>query len=439
MKRASPFLTVLVFAAVAAAPALPVPVALQVDVSNPFLEAGRRQVTYLRVGLTGQVLARSTDRAPGNIAIVLDRSGSMQGEKIERAKEAALMAIDMLDERDIVSVLSYSDTVHVMVPATRVSDRYAIQNMIRRLQADGNTALFAGVSRGASELRKFLDRNRVNRVILLSDGLANVGPGSPGALGDLGASLKREGISVTTIGLGLGYNEDLMVRLARESDGNHAFVENSADLVRIFNREFNDILSVVAREVQIEIECRDGVRPVRLVGRDGRIVGDRVIAGINEIYGGQEKYFLLEVEVPEGDEGQSLEVARVRISYADPTSRNVASLTGVTSVSFTRSQAVVEENLDRDVMSNVVIQQATERNEKAVQLRDEGRIEEARALLLENAEELRKGAASLAAPELEAYGQANLEDAANLDDEAWEAQRKRMLESQHENRVQQSY
>ena len=199
MKRVSPLLPVLFFAAVTAAPAVSAPVALQVGLSNPFLEAGRPQVTYLRVGLTGQVLERSTDRAPGNIAIVLDRSGSMQGEKIERAKEAALLAIDMLDERDIVSVLSYSDTVQVMVPATRVSDRHAIRSMIRRVQADGNTALFAGVSRGAREVRKFLDRDRVNRVILLSDGLANVGPGSPGALGDLGASLKREGISVTTI------------------------------------------------------------------------------------------------------------------------------------------------------------------------------------------------------------------------------------------------
>jgi Ca-activated chloride channel family protein len=168
-------------------------------------------------------------------------------------------------------------------------------------------------------------------------------------------------------------------------------------------------------------------------------VGDRVFAGINEIYGGQEKYLLVEVEVPEGVEGQKLEVARVSISYADPASRELASLANATSVSFTGSRAVVEENLDRDVMSNVVIQKATERNEQAVQLRDEGRIEEARELLLENAQALSEGAAAFGAPELESYGRANLEDAANLDDEAWDARRKKMVDTQHENRVQQSY
>mgnify|MGYP003380095548 CR=1 FL=1 len=80
--------------------------------------------------------------------------------------------------------------------------------MVRRYS--GSTPLFAGVSQGAPELRKFLDKNRVNRVILLSDGQANVGPSSPNELGRLGLSLGKEGIAVTTIGLGLGYNEDLM-------------------------------------------------------------------------------------------------------------------------------------------------------------------------------------------------------------------------------------
>ena len=87
-------------------------------------------------------------------------------------------------------------------------------------------------------------------------------PDSPAALGDLGASLGKSGISVTTIGLGLGYNEDLMVRLAEKSDGNHAFVENSRDLSRIFEYEFGDILSVVAQDVKIKINCLPGVKPV---------------------------------------------------------------------------------------------------------------------------------------------------------------------------------
>ncbi len=414
------------------------PVALDVSLSNPYVVAGQGARVYLRISLTGAAADLGT-RTAGNVAIVLDRSGSMEGEKIERAKEAALLAVDMLDARDIVSVVTYSDTVHVLVPATRASDKERISSMIGRLRAGGSTALFAGVSRGADEVRKFLDRNRVNRVILLSDGLANVGPDTPGALADLGASLKKEGISVTTIGLGLGYNEDLMVRLAAESDGNHAFVESSRDLVRIFERELGDILSVVAREVRIEIRCADGVRPLRVVGREADIVGQRAYASLNELYGSQEKYLLLELEVPAGRAGEERDVATVDVAYADTASKSVDRVRGGASVRYTASREVADQNADRKVLSSVVIQQATEANDRAVQLRDEGRVDEARQLLMDNAKQLRESASALAAPELEAYGAANEADAKALDKADWDAQRKKMRSLQHANQTQQSY
>ncbi|MCP4121228.1 MAG: VWA domain-containing protein, partial [Bacteroidetes bacterium] len=209
-----------------------------------------------------------------------------------------------LDENDILSIITYSDYVEVLVPATKVSDKRYLKRQIATIQAGGSTALFAGVSKGADEIEKFFDENKVNRVILLSDGLANVGPESPAALGKLGSSLRRIGISVTTIGLGLGYNEDLMVRLAQESDGNHAFVENSRDLARIFEFEFGDILSVVAQNVEIEINCAKGVKPIRVLGRDADVIGNKVYTSLNQIYSNQEKYFLLEIETDSFTDGE---------------------------------------------------------------------------------------------------------------------------------------
>src|SRR5205085_8842601 len=130
----------------------------------------------------------------------------------------------------------------------RVGDGRRLEEAICSIEAGGNTALHGGVSRGAAEIRRHLDDGHyVNRIILLSDGLANVGPSTPEELGRLGTSLMKEGISVTTIGLGLGFNEDLMTRLAQRSDGNTYFVESSADLPRIFAAELGDVLNVVAR------------------------------------------------------------------------------------------------------------------------------------------------------------------------------------------------
>ncbi len=415
-------------------------VLLDVSLSNPYLLANSRSRTFLKIGLTGFRLVSERERTPANVAIVLDRSGSMEGEKIERAKEAAIMALGMLDERDIVSVITYSDTVSVLVPATRVSERGSLRRMIRSIYADGYTALFAGVSKGADEVSKFFERNKVNRVILLSDGLANVGPDSPAALGNLGASLGRAGISVTTIGLGLGYNEDLMVALARKSDGNHAFVENSRDLVRIFEYEFKDVLSVVAQDVEIEINCAEGIRPIRVVGREADIYGNRVVATINQLYSEQEKYLILEVEVLPHPIGTSFKAADVSIQYANMVSRQTDVLSGVATVVFTESKGTVDENVHKETAEAAVLQVATERSERAVELRDKGRVQEAKQLLDENVSYLRSNAEALGSAVLDDYSAKNEADSESLEsEEDWKVTRKKMRDQQFGNKSQQSY
>jgi Ca-activated chloride channel family protein len=402
-----------------------------VDLAHPVMTAGARQTTYLKVSLQGISAEKVRDRLPANIAIVLDRSGSMSGEKLRRAKEAAITAIEMLGPKDIVSVVAYDDQIRVLVPATRLSDRGQVYQAIRSLNAGNMTALFAGVSRGAAEVRKFLAANQVNRVILLSDGIANVGPSSPEALGALGASLIKEGVSVTTIGLGLGYNEDLMQALARRSDGNHAFVENAADLARIFGLEFGDILSVVARDVEVRITCPAGIRPVRVLGRDADIIGQVVTARLNHIYGKQEKFVLVEVEVPATPAGRSLALASVSVQYDDPFSkrqeRDDNSVTG----RFSASLSEVEKGTNRDVMVSVVQLVANERNKEAVTLRDQGKIEEARRALEANVDYLNENAVRYKADSLKKQGKTNRDDADNLEGAKWQKQRKNMVREQY--------
>jgi Ca-activated chloride channel homolog len=413
---------------------------LEVSVSNPYLLVGERQNVYLKVGLTGTEPADTLVRPTANVAVVLDRSGSMDGEKLRRAKEAALLAVDMLEDTDIVSIVTYDDTVQVLVPATRVSERGYIRRRIESIYAGGSTALFAGVSKGADEVSKFLDGRNVNRVILLSDGLANVGPDSPMALGNLGEALNRTGISVTTIGLGLGYNEDLMVRLAQKSDGNHSFVENTADLARIFQYEFRDILSVSAQDIRIEITCSEGVRPIRVLGREAEVIGNRVYTSISQLYGSKERYLLIELEVPPKDEGSRLDVAEVNIEYNDIETDMKERRSAKSSVRFTRSESVVETAKDAPTIVEAVKQIATETAEQAIQLRDEGRVGEARELLEKNAEFLSEEAEELDSEELKGLSASSGADASVIEDEAeWNANRKRMKAENYEVQSQQSY
>jgi Ca-activated chloride channel family protein len=200
----------------------------------------------------------------------------MSGSKIVQARQAAIAAVKRLRDDDIISVVLYNSSVQVLVPATKATDRNQIIHRIESVRAGGGTALFAGVSKGAAEVRKFRDDDSVNRVILLSDGRANVGPKSPRELARLGRSLVKEGISVSTLGLGLGYNEDLMSGLASAGSGNHIFVEEEDDLVAVFNNEFNDLMSVVAGDFKIHARVAKGIRPVRVLGTDADIKGQNI-------------------------------------------------------------------------------------------------------------------------------------------------------------------
>ena len=389
------------------------------------LKAGEKQQAWMRVGLKGFHLQQAAERAPINVAIVLDRSGSMQGEKIQRAREAAIGALDLLRADDIVSIIAYDSDVNVLVPATKLTDKDHVANIIRAIQPGGNTALFGGVSKGAAEVRKFMDEKHVNRVILLSDGLANVGPSSPGELGDLGASMKKENISVSTLGLGLGYNEDLMVQLAGKSGGNHQFIENASELASIFRREFDDVLSVVAQAVDVKIEIPEGIRPVRVLGNSADINGQSVITRLSQVYSDQQKHVVIEVEIPadlahaavdaSGTEiAKMTPLATVSVSYMNMVSEKSETLTGEVSVSFSSSTAKVKSSVNNSVMADVIALVASEQNKIATELLDRGDLEACRKSLEQNALFLNTNADAYKSPALKELAESNLDQLSRL-------------------------
>lgn len=413
---------------------------LKVNLATPVMPAETISKAFIKISLEGIRREQVQQRIAANIAIVLDKSGSMQGEKLFRAKEAAIMAINRLDDNDIISVVSYDSRVNVVVPATKVRDRQSIARAIERIQADGNTALFAGVSKGAYELRKFLERNKVNRVILLSDGLANVGPSTPHDLGQLGLSLAKEGISVTTIGLGLGYNEDLMTQLAGFSDGNHAFVENATDLSRIFQYEFGDVLSVVAQGVEITIQCRDGVKPLRVLGREANIRGNQVQTRLNQLYSKQEKFIILEVEIPSQQDQTDLALVDVEVNYLDLINQQNDRITDSAIAHFTRSEEAINQAVDMTTYEAAAEQVANEYNKEAVKKRDQGDIEGAKNILQKSAQYLDTLGQSLASPKLLEQREEALQDADELENEQeWSKKRKELRERQYKRATQQSY
>jgi Ca-activated chloride channel family protein len=369
-------------------------VTCKVELDRGVLPAGASQRAVVKVSLDAPLVRERAERPPVNLAIVLDRSGSMgSGSKLEKAKEAAITALRRLTERDRFSLVIFDHEVETLVPPQSAGNTEWIEARIHSIRARGNTALFSGVSQGAAEVRKHLDGRYVHRLLLLSDGQANVGPSQPEDLGRLGAALMKERIAVSTIGVGSDYNEDLMTKLAQNSDGNTYFVETSRDLPRIFAQELGDVLSIFARDVRLEIEFTDGVRPVRIIGRDGRLDNRKVEIRLNQLYGGQAKYALVEIEVPAGAAHDVRKLASARCSYENLLNRQNERAEAEASVRYSDRENDVIKSVNVSVQKEIAVNDLAEAQDEAIKQADKGDRAKAAATLRAAGEKVRAQAA----------------------------------------------
>jgi Ca-activated chloride channel family protein len=323
------------------------------------------------------------DRIPLNLAIVLDRSGSMSGEKLEQAKQAAMLLVDQLDKKDVLSLIVYETEVEVVLPAGPLRDRSReIKRIIQRIETGGSTALYGGVQEGGRQLDEFLSQQRINRVILLSDGIANVGPSSNREIAGLGSRLAKNGVSVTTIGLGDDYNETLMTALAEASDANYYYVADVEDLPSVFEIELGELQTVVAREVVVEIRCPNGVRPLRFLGRPGELKSRSELITFNTLSSEQSRELFLEVELEQSVIGTLDKIVDVEVRYLDP-AKNEEIVAGEISVEvgYTDDAELAKASKNLAVAAEAAIYLNAEETEKSIAYADSGNIEACRANL----------------------------------------------------------
>ena len=342
--------------------------------------------SVLQVEVRGRKTPSEKRKIPLNLAVVLDRSSSMSGQKIDQARQAALVALDEISEGDIFSLVIYSNEVEVIIPAGPVRDKAEIEKKISAIQARGGTALYAGVQGGAEQLRKHFSKEKINRVILLSDGQANVGPSSTEELSKLGSTLAGEGISVSTIGLGESYNEDLMTALAESSEANYYFVKDAEKLPEVFADELGTVKSVVARNLRLIITLPEGLEGTGVLGDETiRFEGRTLTIPLSEMSGGQTRRFLIGVKVPPGEE-KEVKIADVRLAYLDTEGR-AQNTEAAVSAERTADAAASAASVKPEVGTSVAVVRNRLAKEKAVAYADEGRTEEAAKILQQQAAE----------------------------------------------------
>jgi len=367
------------------------PVKVRTAIDKPFILSGAQEPVVVKVALSGLEKTHESDRMPLNIAIVLDKSGSMGSQhKMENAKRGAIDLIERLKKGDIVSLVVYDNAPKVLIPAQPLRNKDLFIHAIQSIQASGSTALYGGVTFGAAEVRKHASDDYVNRILLLSDGLANVGPKSTNDHSRLGQSLETESISVTTVGVGLDYNEDLMTALSDKSAGNSYFANNSDDLPEIFAQEVGEAMTLAARDVVINFQCLRGATPISIIGRDGEISGNSLSVKIPNLYSMNEKYVLFEVLVPKSHQSKPLEIGIVDIHYFEPRTKEVFKHRRSINLKLTKDRNLVQRSLNKEIIKDVALTRTSDIKEFAIEMADKGQYKQASGLLERRGHELRK-------------------------------------------------
>ena len=285
---------------------------------------------------------------------------------------------------------------------------------------------------GAKQVRRFFEKERVNRVILLSDGLANVGPSSTSDLARLGRELRGDGIAVSTIGLGDDYNEDLMTALAEASNANYYYVKDAEKLPGIFAQELGSARSLLARTIVIRIEAPDGVHLKEIIGQPDFDCHDRTAEiKIPELFGSEKRRFLVRC-LAEGKTADALEAAVVELNYATVKGDSAPAQKQAAKIAFTDDEKKADSSVRAEVAREHSVVQNRLAKEMAVKLADEGKAKDAAAVLRKQAA---KNAAAPAQMQVPGVAEENrkLEEAASEMDANGNIAKARRKSMQYEN------
>ena len=264
---------------------------------NNFLCPDKKEV-YLYIDLKGCSLGK---RVPLNISVVFDRSGSMEGERIHHGRMALDYLIDQLDPMDNMSIVIYDHVSEVLHGSEPVKDKKYLKSKLHHIRPRGATNISAGLDKGYEEVKSTYDSTKINKVFLMSDGLANEGITDPYLLERMvQVCSTRSNVSLTTFGLGHEFDEVLMHDLAEAGGGHYYYIEKPEDAAREFGAEIKTLLSVVATNARLAIEFpANNLELARVYGQKYTTYGDLIYVDLKEVHPNETNGILLKFNVKE--------------------------------------------------------------------------------------------------------------------------------------------
>lgn len=350
------------------------------------LEAGREQTVDVLIRITPPALSPDLTSRPNwkgrpdlNLSLVLDRSGSMEGEKMIRAREAAMFCVEQMLATDRLSVVTFDDRIEVLFPSEPVTNKQAMKDLISRVTARNSTALHEAWVRGGLTVSERLLDQGINRVVLITDGLANVGITNTDEIVTQAQGLFQRGVSTSTIGIGADFNEDLLMPMAQAGGGNAWHVVEPDDMQHIFQIELEGLIAQFAHTVSLSLIPADGVRVVDVLN-DFEFT-DTGRYRLPNLQAGSPLNIVVQLRVGAQEIGTQMRLLDLRLGFTPQEAKNAEVLKQAHTVEFATETEVERSPLNDEVMKTVqFLMNARARNE-AMKRMDRGDYDGAQAVL----------------------------------------------------------
>lgn len=343
--------------------------------------------TALVVRITAAERQPETERrrAPLDIAFVLDRSGSMTGEKLRLAKEAVDVATTQLRDDDRVALVTFDDTIETvqrLQPAT-TRTKTALRLALTGIDAGGTTNLSDGWLTGCQELAKNAnpDLARPSRALLLTDGHANVGVTDPVELQDHATELRKRGISTTTVGVGDDYDQDLLTGMAEAGGGNYEHIAHPSELRAFFHREIGEMLSMVGLAPRLHLTLPRRIHGWHLNAFPTRRVGKTISVDLSDLAAGDEVTLCFDCWAVSGERDPSaIDHATARLRWTDPVSDRPQEMDlRLPDLRIGTRDEAERAPVDDEVREQVALERAAHVRREGIRLDRAGRFAESRS------------------------------------------------------------
>lgn len=245
-------------------------------------------------GLPG--MNTSGARAPLNLCLVLDRSGSMEGAPIEYAKQACAQIVDLLSPNDVLSIVVFDEIVEVLMPPQRVTDKAMVKQGLNQITPGYTTNLYDGLTLGAQQLGMTESTGRVTRMIVLSDGDPTAGIKDFSSLVSHAGDIKQRGIGVTFLGFGPDYNEELLASMAKKAAGSYHYIAQPHQIPEVFRDEFTKLVSTAGTNLKLEFKTARWVELMSCTGLNGPLNGTDFTVDLADVEQGSTIQVLLDME-----------------------------------------------------------------------------------------------------------------------------------------------